>query len=282
MISTLVHEAAHHTGPSDVTYNPKLMRQNSQADQLNNAGNFEYFSQETANAAWGCVDNDPPNVNFQCSGGACACTSLGSYCQDATYGATLRRECAATCGVCNSRTPAPSPPPQPSPATPAPSPSPPSGCGDSASPSFPFSCNGRACTCAGLVGYCQDATYGATVRSQCAGTCGACGGSTPSRGCGDKASPSFPFSCGSGRCTCAGLRGYCQDSNYGPSIRGECAGTCGLCSSSSCADKSSPSFPFTCNGGTCTCAGLAGYCQDSTYGPPIRGECPATCGACSR
>jgi len=58
-ISTLVHEAAHHSGPDDVTYDRGEMRRNERAQQLDNAANYQYFAQDVAQSAWGCDDTLP-------------------------------------------------------------------------------------------------------------------------------------------------------------------------------------------------------------------------------
>lgn len=49
-----------------------------------------------------------------------------------------------------------------------------------------------------------------------------------------------------------------------------------------CNDESPPRFPFTCSPSSCTCANVAGYCNDVVYGATIREQCPATCGTCTR
>merc|ERR1740121_1273871 len=57
-ISVLVHEAAHHAGPNDVTYNREDMMRNSQAEQLLNAANYQFFAHDVVASAQGCGDLD--------------------------------------------------------------------------------------------------------------------------------------------------------------------------------------------------------------------------------
>eukprot|EP00429_Kryptoperidinium_foliaceum_P032724 CAMPEP_0176131438 /NCGR_PEP_ID=MMETSP0120_2-20121206/66540_1 /TAXON_ID=160619 /ORGANISM="Kryptoperidinium foliaceum, Strain CCMP 1326" /LENGTH=719 /DNA_ID=CAMNT_0017466813 /DNA_START=1 /DNA_END=2160 /DNA_ORIENTATION=+ len=101
-VSILVHEAAHHTGPSDVTYDKVQMRALSQADQLHNAANYQYFAEEVTQAAWGCADaTSVTDLPFTCTPAPCHCASFASLCYSSTWGAQIRERCPATCGACN-------------------------------------------------------------------------------------------------------------------------------------------------------------------------------------
>jgi len=103
--STLVHEAAHHTGPSDVSYNVGQIQSMSQANQLNNAANYQRFGEDLTLTAWGCADSDTVSgLPYTCSGGPCSCGPFKDLCQDGTHGSTLRQQCPATCGQCQAPT----------------------------------------------------------------------------------------------------------------------------------------------------------------------------------
>merc|ERR1711933_577696 len=58
--SILIHEAAHHSGPTDVTYNSVEMQRNSQADQLNNAANYQEFAYDVAQNTPAAAPPAPP------------------------------------------------------------------------------------------------------------------------------------------------------------------------------------------------------------------------------
>jgi len=99
-ISTLVHEGAHHAGPADVTYDKAAMKSASQAQQLNNAANYQNFAQDVAQSAWGCPDKGVvTGLPFSC-GGPCTCAAFADMCDDAEYGSMVRSQCPATCGDC--------------------------------------------------------------------------------------------------------------------------------------------------------------------------------------
>lgn len=93
-ISVLVHEAAHHAGPNDVTGSKDQMKRNSQYNQLMNAGNYQYFSQDVVQSGQGCSDTDG-NCQFYRDSGYCSTSNV-------------RAQCARTCGACGSQ-PAPAP-----------------------------------------------------------------------------------------------------------------------------------------------------------------------------
>merc|ERR1711972_1087117 len=104
-IATLVHEAAHHSGPGDITYNPDTMRILVQSQQLDNAANFEYFARDVAQAAWGCADDeDVSDLPFSCTPGPCTCRAFQTMCNDFDWGAQIRERCPASCGECKAPT----------------------------------------------------------------------------------------------------------------------------------------------------------------------------------
>lgn len=104
-VATLIHEAAHHAGPRDVTYDASKMQAESQDNQLNNAANYERFAQDVAMASWGCLDSEMVSVSgFTCQGGPCTCRHFAGMCDDPTHGETVRRQCKATCGYCSDPT----------------------------------------------------------------------------------------------------------------------------------------------------------------------------------
>jgi len=100
-ISTLVHEASHHAGPGDVTYDRNYMKALSQPSQLNNAANYQYFAQDVAQTTWGCPDS--PTVTglpFTCTPSPCTCRAFQDMCDDQTFGPQIKQQCPATCGLC--------------------------------------------------------------------------------------------------------------------------------------------------------------------------------------
>jgi len=83
-VNVLIHEAAHHAGPNDVTYDQNAMQRNYQQDQLMNAANYQFFAQSVAQG--GCEDEDGN------------CRHYASYCaQD-----NIKAKCKRTCGLCSS------------------------------------------------------------------------------------------------------------------------------------------------------------------------------------
>jgi len=118
-VGVLIHEAAHHAGPTDVTYDQSQMQRESLSRQLNNAANFQYFAQTVAEGT--CSDQDgncrhyTPWCNEQrirdlcqqtcgaCESGGCADTY--EYCQwyrENNYCSTasVLAQCRRTCGDC--------------------------------------------------------------------------------------------------------------------------------------------------------------------------------------
>lgn len=100
-ISALVHEAAHHAGPGDITYNRDDMKALPQSEQLNNAASYQNFAEDVATSAWGCAQAESiTDLPFECEPAPCRCPTFVSLCDDATWGAQIRKRCPATCGEC--------------------------------------------------------------------------------------------------------------------------------------------------------------------------------------
>jgi len=102
-IASLIHEAVHHAGPVDITYNSDSMKDISQADQLNNAANYQSFAQDVAQSAWGCTDSDTVSViglSYTCSNSLCPCWVYADFCDHSQYGSSVRAQCPAMCGEC--------------------------------------------------------------------------------------------------------------------------------------------------------------------------------------
>merc|ERR1719507_316098 len=100
-IATLVHEAAHHTGPGDVTYNEQQMQSLAQSQQLDNAANYQYFAQDVAQSAWGCPDSEEvTGLPYTCGNSPCTCSAFANMCDDGRYGQQIREQCPSTCGDC--------------------------------------------------------------------------------------------------------------------------------------------------------------------------------------
>lgn len=60
-IATMIHEATHHTGPKDITYNKNKAKALPQLDQLDNAANFQRYVMDVAlNAPDGPIAPTPP------------------------------------------------------------------------------------------------------------------------------------------------------------------------------------------------------------------------------
>jgi len=83
-VGVLIHEAAHHAGPNDVTYNRDRAKSESQQNQLMNAANYQYFAESVAQG--GCSDKDGNCVHYT------------SYCGEAR----IKDLCPKTCGACGS------------------------------------------------------------------------------------------------------------------------------------------------------------------------------------
>uniref|UniRef100_A0A914ENZ3 ShKT domain-containing protein n=1 Tax=Acrobeloides nanus TaxID=290746 RepID=A0A914ENZ3_9BILA len=85
--------------------------------------------------------------------------------------------------------------------------------------------------CASLAGYCNDATAGFYVQSQCPKTCGLCGGAAAAATTTTVASV-VNVGCGSdSRCATWKANGFCTNTFYTSSeIRQYCGVPCGLCS----------------------------------------------------
>jgi len=88
-IETLIHEAVHHSGPSDIQYDRNAIQSLSQADQLGNAANYQNFAQDIAQSVYGCGDD--PNT-------ACAYYKSVGYCGTLE---NIKQACRLSCGLCN-------------------------------------------------------------------------------------------------------------------------------------------------------------------------------------
>merc|ERR1712151_1328973 len=137
----LVHEAAHHAGPNDVTGNLGQMKSTSQQNQLMNAANYENFAKTVVNG--GCDDEDGN------------CGSYKPYCNQQN----IKDQCKRTCGLCAA---VPRPRPVPPPATPRRR-QPQQGCAD---------LDGN---CRYYTEYCNTEN----IKNQCRKTCGLCSGGSP-------------------------------------------------------------------------------------------------------
>lgn len=85
-ISSFIHEAVHHSGPKDVAYDKNQIRGLSQAQQLNNAANYQNFAQDVAEGKYGCKDDD----------GSCDYYKNAGYCSTAN----VKKVCQKSCGIC--------------------------------------------------------------------------------------------------------------------------------------------------------------------------------------
>merc|ERR1739844_483306 len=83
-VGVLIHEAAHHAGPNDVTYNKDRAQRESQYNQLMNAANYQYCAQAVNEG--GCSDKDGNCVHYT------------SYCGQAR----IKDLCQKSCGLCGS------------------------------------------------------------------------------------------------------------------------------------------------------------------------------------
>lgn len=83
-VGVLIHEAAHHAGPNDVTYNRDQMQKESQFNQLMNAANYQWFAQTVADGACSDLDGN--------------CRYYTSYCNTDN----IKAKCKKTCGLCGS------------------------------------------------------------------------------------------------------------------------------------------------------------------------------------
>jgi hypothetical protein len=106
-ISIIVHEAAHHAGPRDVTYSKTKMQQGNQPDQLNNAGNYQYFAEEAAASSWALPPRTRPQEQTPTATQPTTCEDTERHhCQsyrNAGYCSTsdsVKRTCRKTCGFC--------------------------------------------------------------------------------------------------------------------------------------------------------------------------------------
>jgi len=292
-ISALIHEAAHHAGPSDISYDKARMQSLGQAMQLDNIANYQNFAQEVAQDTSGCTDSDEiTGLPFQCTPAPCACSAFGYLCDDDTHGPDIRRQCPATCGGCHGPSPAPSPaltsaPTTLAPATPAP-------CEDDPTYSDPEWHQ----PCAGWLGYdCTGYAFSAALMVGCPMTCTGCGAAatpastpapatpaptpphpTPGAGACTESVAEQDVQIGeylfTGTCTAFEWKDWC----FEPNVKTVCPITCGVCAPAGCAD--SPSYSVKTNHGVFTCEAWKGYkCWEE-----VLLECPMACGvpSCKR
>jgi len=137
-ISLLIHEAAHHAGPTDVTYDKSQMKKNSQANQLNNAANYQNFALDISNSVELAEPRTSPQACADQPGQACVHYKTKGYC---SYD-NIKKACAKTCQVCSGGAA-------------------PSGCADQP---------GQACAHYKALGYCSSDH----IKEACAKTCSAC------------------------------------------------------------------------------------------------------------
>jgi len=122
-ISTFIHEAVHHSGPGDKSYDESTMKTMAQSLQLDNADSYAGFGRTVVESAWGCAQESTVSVSgYSCgaNNAPCPCGTLSSLCGTNTE---VRSKCRATCGLCAQPTGLPSvgggvsptPPPAPTP-----------------------------------------------------------------------------------------------------------------------------------------------------------------------
>merc|ERR1719401_207413 len=216
------------------------MKRNGQADQLNNAANYQYFAEEISQS----TQLAEPRTVCADSYGSCQYYKDNGYCRDPND--NIGKQCRKTCGFCSS---GPSPP-----APPAPAP-------------VPSSCSDidGACAYYKNQGYCSSSDH---IRKNCRKTCGVCF-SSPAPPPPMPAPPSVPApapsSCSDidGACEYYKNHGYCSSSDH---IRTHCKKTCGVCGSAACVDKD----------GSCAYYRSQGYCSTDH----IKEHCAKTCGVC--
>lgn len=107
--------------------------------------------------------------------------------------------------------------------------------------------------CAGYKNYCQHNQYKTWMASNCAATCGACGGGGS---CTDKQS------------NCRQFQKLCKLAPCASWMQSNCGQTCGSCGA--CLDQSSK------------CAGWRNYCHSGSYRDWMSKNCPKTCGKCGK
>jgi len=251
-ISTLVHEAAHHAGPGDQSYNKKEMRQFSRDRQLDNAASYQYFAQDVSQSAWGCADSENVTIRgYTCSsqGGArvpCQCAAFASLC---TSEPKVRRQCPATCGECRGPS------------------------ADSGS-SVGGTATTTTTTFAGTISATSRTTPSPTTSTTMPPltTAGApAGGGTPSSTTCTEQRGRQQLTIGRSTYTgnCPGFKqnGLCEEGV----VSEACPITCGVCSPPGCEDD--PDFSIETSAGTLTCEQWQGYrCWEE-----VEESCPTSC-----
>jgi len=255
-IATLVHEASHHAGPSDVSYDRNTMQHFKQSQQLDNAANYQNFAQEVAQTAWGCPDSESvTGLPFTCNPSPCSCKAFSDRCDDAQYGASVRSQCPATCGACFGQS-APTPAPESS------------SCEDDGvwkDPVWHY-------TCSDWVKYrCTGYDFSSELIANCPRACNACATPTPaptpcteSQGQQHLRIGNFPYT---GTCGAFSSLEWCTE----PSVREACPISCGVCTPAGCVDN--PNYSIVTGLGALTCQDWKQYaCWDE-----VKLECPTAC-----
>jgi len=303
----LVHEAAHHAGPSDVTYSIPKMQAESQINQLNNAANYENFAKNVVSG--GCNDEYSN------------CPDLTRYCNQEN----IKSKCRRSCGICVY-----GPTGGGSSSSSSGSSGSTGGSGGSSSSSRSSGSSGSSSRggggsgggssggsngCADLDVNCRyytDYCDTENVKKQCRKTCGLCGSSGGSGGAGSRGGPGNGTrggAGGSGGCTdldvnCRYYTDYCDTDN----VKKQCRKTCGLCGSgssgsggsgsssrgsggsSSGSSSSSRGYGGSggssgsgSSGGSGSCADLDGNCRfytDYCDTDNVKKQCKKTCSLC--
>jgi len=163
-IATIIHEAAHHSGPGDKSYNKADQKGFPQNTQLDNAANYQNFGRDVVENAWGCAEPNEVVISGYNCGGPCKCNAFASLCYT---NSEVSSQCKATCGLCHA---GPTPPPTPSPPTPVPTPAP---CVDTVGETS-ITLSGNKASCSQLRPYCTGQTISDTIKQQCPRTCMMC------------------------------------------------------------------------------------------------------------
>jgi len=168
-IATIIHEAAHHSGPGDKSYNKADQKGFPQNTQLDNAANYQNFGRDVLENAWGCAQPDKVAISgYTCGQGEplCPCQAFASLCDT---NSEVSSQCKATCGLCQA---GPTPPPTPSPPTAGPTPAP---CVDTVGETS-ITSQGSSLSCSQLRTYCTGQSLSASIQEQCPRTCSLCDG----------------------------------------------------------------------------------------------------------
>jgi len=250
-VSLLIHEAAHHAGPKDVTYDKEQMKRVSQADQLNNAASYQNFAQQVAQS----VPLAAPRVACVDLYGSCQYYKDKGFCKNPSD--NIGTQCRLTCGFCTPKSnpvPAPAPPRAPAPPPPAKA-----GCADLYASCQYYKDNG----------FCK--TPSDNIGKQCQKTCGFCAPqSKPVPAPRPAPPPPTGGACADsdGACSYYASQGYCSTDH----IKKSCPRSCNLCGSPA------PAPPSSCvdTDGACGYYANQGYCSTDH----IKKSCPKSCKQC--